>query len=149
MDASKILTFDHMIVVAATFAVVLLAVTLHYEALTLLSRKLARLARKPRRRILLLIFFNLILHVIQIWLFAVVYWILLLNPTFGHFVGTETITFFDHVYFSAVVFTTLGFGDIIPIGYIRFLVGTEALAGLVLITWSASFTFVEMQRYWK
>jgi hypothetical protein len=27
--------------------------------------------------------------------------------------------------------------------------GTEALAGLVLITWSASFTYLEMERYWR
>jgi hypothetical protein len=26
--------------------------------------------------------------------------------------------------------------------------GLQAVAGLVLITWSASFTFLEMQRYW-
>jgi hypothetical protein len=27
--------------------------------------------------------------------------------------------------------------------------GTEALTGFLLITWSASFTFLEMQRFWK
>lgn len=27
--------------------------------------------------------------------------------------------------------------------------GTEALAGLSLITWSASFTFLQMQRIWR
>ncbi|RZA02340.1 MAG: two pore domain potassium channel family protein, partial [Moraxellaceae bacterium] len=46
-------------------------------------------------------------------------------------------------------FTTLGLGDITPVGAIRFLAGTEALTGFVLVTWSASFTFVEMQRFWK
>ena len=57
--------------------------------------------------------------------------------------------FLDSVYFSAVCYTTLGLGDIVPSGAIRFLVGTEALTGFVLITWSASFTFVEMQRFWR
>jgi hypothetical protein len=55
----------------------------------------------------------------------------------------------DSVYFSAVCYTTLGLGDIVPTGAIRFLVGTESLTGFVLITWSASFTFVEMERYWR
>jgi len=55
----------------------------------------------------------------------------------------------DCVYFSAVCFTTLGLGDMFPIGAIRFMTGAEALCGLVLITWSGSFTFVEMQRFWK
>jgi hypothetical protein len=31
---------------------------------------------------------------------------------------------------------------------LRHLTGIEALTGLVLITWSASFLFLEMQRYW-
>jgi hypothetical protein len=30
---------------------------------------------------------------------------------------------------------------------VRFPTGTEALTGLVLITWSASFTFIEMQPF--
>jgi hypothetical protein len=38
---------------------------------------------------------------------------------------------------------------IFAIGAIRFLAGTEALTGFVLVTWSASFTFVEMQRFWR
>jgi hypothetical protein len=54
----------------------------------------------------------------------------------------------DQVYYSAVVYTTLGFGDVVPGGAIRFLTGVESVTGLVLITWSASFTFLEMQRYW-
>lgn len=44
---------------------------------------------------------------------------------------------------------TLGFGDIIPIGAAEILTGFEALIGLGFITWSASFTFLEMQRYWR
>jgi hypothetical protein len=56
---------------------------------------------------------------------------------------------FDAIYFSASVFTTLGFGDLSPVGPIRFVAGTEALTGLVLIGWSASFTYLEMQRYWS
>jgi len=27
--------------------------------------------------------------------------------------------------------------------------GTESLIGFLLITWSASFTFFEMERYWR
>jgi len=49
----------------------------------------------------------------------------------------------------AAVYTTVGFGDITPEGPMRILVCIEALAGLVLITWSASFTFLVMQGYWR
>jgi hypothetical protein len=56
---------------------------------------------------------------------------------------------FDVIYFSAITFTTVGFGDLSPVGPIRFLSGTEALTGFVLITWSASFTYLEMERFWR
>jgi hypothetical protein len=36
----------------------------------------------------------------------------------------------------------------VPVGPIRFLTGMEAVVGLTLITWSASFTFLKMQKYW-
>jgi hypothetical protein len=34
-------------------------------------------------------------------------------------------------------------------GNLRFLAGLEALLGFVLITWSASFLYFEMQKYWN
>jgi hypothetical protein len=55
----------------------------------------------------------------------------------------------DFVYFSAMTYTTVGFGDAVPIGPIRFLAGMEGLTGLAMITWSASYTFIEMQRDWR
>ena len=54
----------------------------------------------------------------------------------------------DAVYLSTTTYSTLGFGDLVPTGPIRFMVGTESLIGLLLITWSASFTYLEMRRYW-
>ncbi len=53
------------------------------------------------------------------------------------------------MYYSAMVYTTVGFGDQVPLGAIRMLTSAEALAGFALITWSASFTFLQMQRVWR
>jgi hypothetical protein len=55
----------------------------------------------------------------------------------------------DCVYFSFTTYTTIGFGDITPEGNLKYLTGLQALTGLVLITWTASFLFLEMQKYWK
>jgi hypothetical protein len=55
----------------------------------------------------------------------------------------------DGIYLAAMCYTTVGFGDVAPVGPIRFLAGTSALAGFVMITWSASFTFLEMDRFWR
>ena len=56
--------------------------------------------------------------------------------------------FADHFYFSIASYTTLGIGDILPHGSIRFVAGLEALNGLVLVAWSASFTYLIMERLW-
>lgn len=56
--------------------------------------------------------------------------------------------FADHFYFSIASYTTLGIGDILPHGNIRIVAGLEALNGLVLVAWSASFTYLIMERLW-
>ena len=67
----------------------------------------------------------------------------------GFIHGEHGITsLFDAVYFSATAYTTLGLGDLSPVGAIRMLAGMESVTGLLLITWSASFTYLEMSRLW-
>ena len=128
--------------------VVSLAVMIHYEFLYQLSKRINRMRIKPRLRIVVGVFGALIAHSIEVWLFALAYHLKLKSGLFGSFQGNFDGSLLDCVYFSFTSFTTLGFGDIEPIGNIRFLTGIESLTGLVLITWSASFLFFEMQRYW-
>lgn len=137
-------------VVLATISVVCLCVLVHYEGLTLLVKGLAkRHDHHPRRKVLHGIFGVLILHVIEIWLFGLTYWALLLWPETGHVASSTSANFLDSIYLSAMTYTTVGFGDLAPVGPIRFLAGTEALCGFVMITWSASFTYLEMERFWR
>jgi len=53
------------------------------------------------------------------------------------------------MYFSFSTFSTLGYGDLNPLDSFRFLAGLEALLGFILITWSASFLYLKMQKYWN
>ena len=136
------------IVVVATGAAVCLCVLLHYECLNWLSRHLAQLQRHRRRRVLFGIFGVLSVHIAEIWLFGSVYAVLSLWPAFGEVSGAAA-GFLDDVYVSAMTFTTVGAADVSVKGPLRFLAGTEALSGLVLIAWSASFTYLEMERFWR
>jgi 1-acyl-sn-glycerol-3-phosphate acyltransferase len=139
-----------LLVVIASIVVVVTCVVLHYEALSYLSGLLKRLISvRPRHRILLLIFSILFIHVIEIWIFGGTYFLLIQHEGSGALVASHAVEFLDSIYFSAVCFTTLGLGDVVPMGAVRFLAGSEALTGFVLVTWSASFAFVEMQRFWK
>jgi len=149
-SASEVLSSkEAWVAVLVTVLIVMVCITLHYEVFNGLSTFLVRLHTQPRSRILFLILGLMALHVFEIWIFAAGYFFLTAQPGLGSLSGAVDADFLEYVYYSSVVYTTLGFGDLIPHGNIRFLTGTEALMGLMLITWSASFTFLEMQKFWN
>jgi Ion channel len=128
---------------------VALAVLVHFEALNLLSVLIPRLNVRHRFRVLFGVFGALFAHVIEIWLFAFAYYFKVRSTYFGTLEGDFNNGLMDCSYFSFTTYTSLGFGDIKPTGDIRFLAGLEALTGLLLIAWTASFMFLEMQKLWK
>lgn len=137
------------LVVGATVVVVSLCVLLHYEALQWLSERLRRMAGRRRRRVLVGVYALVLIHVVEIWLFGVTLYVLMWVPGAGGITGMAHPLLLDAVYLSAASYTTVGFGDVAPLGPLRFLIGTESLVGLVLIGWSASFTYIEMEAFWR
>jgi hypothetical protein len=137
------------LVVIVTAITVALAVVVHYEGLRWLSSRLARLPAERRRKVLFGVYGVIVLHVAEIWLFGAAMWLLLGIPDAGHLMGAAEPGFLDTIYLSSVTFSTVGFGDLAPVGPLRFLCGTEALTGFILITWSASFLYLEMEEFWR
>ena len=129
--------------------VVAAAVLIHYKFLSRLTRYFPKMRLKHELRIVIGIFGALIAHTVEVWFFAMAYYFMHHHDNWGTLSGDFTGTFFDCVYFSFTVFSTLGFGDIEPEGNLRYLTGIESLTGLVLITWTASFLLLEMQRNWE
>lgn len=137
----------HLIAFAVSAVIVTVCVVLHYEALRFLSRTVGVHVHK-RIGVLVVMLGLLVAHVVEIIIFALGYRIMQLDAGLGYIAGLNENNFFDFIYFSSVVFTTVGFGDLVPTGAIRVLSATEGLVGLAMITWSASFTFLAMQRLW-
>lgn len=126
-----------------------MAILIHYEMLYRLSSILPHLTIRHRYRVVFGLFGAMIAHVIEVWLFAVGYYFLIQYEHYGDLSGAFDYSLWDCGYFSFTTYTSLGFGDIVPSGHVRFLVGLESLTGLVLITWTASFMFFEMQKFWN
>jgi len=144
-----VLDVSDVIVVLATLVVVVIVVMTHYEGLHFFTRWMARNTLKPRFRIVIMIYGLLILHAFEITMFGGAYWFLSQSPGFGTLVAQDMLSLWDCMYFSATVYSTLGFGDLVPTQSMRLLAGIESVTGLLLITWSASFTYLEMVRYWR
>ncbi|MGU3468133.1 potassium channel family protein [Methylobacterium sp. C33D] len=119
-----------------------------YETLRLTSEHLSELPVPPRIRILAVVLMSFVGHTVAVWIYAAAYWLLVLRLGVGAFAGVPVETFEDCLYFSVVAYTSLGFGDHFPTSHTRLLAGIEALNGLLLIGWSASFTYLAMERYW-
>ena len=138
---------DYLLATAVSVVLVALCISIHYEMLNLM----AKVVHRPERHrwiIMVMIMGLLFAHVVEIWLFGFGYLLAQEQLALGHITGTGD-GLFDYIYYSAMVYTTVGFGDQVPGGAIRMISSTEALAGLSLITWSASFTFLQMQRLWR
>lgn len=124
-------------------------VIIHFEVLNCLSVVLPKIPVTKRYRVLFGVFGGLVAHALEMWIFAIGYFLLLESGQFGSLDGAFNGTLLDCAYFSFTTYTSLGYGDIAPHGYLRYLAGLEALTGLVMITWTASFMFIEMQKFWS
>jgi len=127
---------------------VCLVVVMHNEVLMRMSTLLPRMHRSHHFRLTFAVLGCLTAHALQVWIFATAFYFMHHAEGWGHLAGNFSGTLLDAAYFSFTTFTTLGYGDIMALGPLRYLTGIEALTGFLLITWSASFLFLEMQRYW-
>ena len=138
-------------ITAAMTTTILVALTIlvHYEVLRLASVLIPEEGGgRLRGRVVLVVFACFIAHTIEVWMFALAYYLFVDVFALGSFGGVHHGGFEDNVYFSAVTYTSLGFGDVYPIDNVRLITGVEALVGLLMIGWSASFTYLAMEKFW-
>lgn len=140
----------HIVMIVVLSAVLIgTASWVHHEMLLRTAAFLPRLAIVPHRRTLITVFASMVAHLLQIGLYALAYWIAERGLQLGELKGALAGNAGDYIYFSAATFTTLGVGDITAEGPLRLMAGAQSLNGLILITWSASFTYLSMQEFWQ
>lgn len=132
----------------ANILVIATVVIIHYEFMYRFTLLMPKMNVRHRFRIVLGVFGALCAHAVEVWIFALSFFWMHHADGWGEFEGNFEGSLMDCVYFSFTTYTTLGFGDVVPHGELRYLTGLEALTGLVLITWTASFLYLEMTRYW-
>ncbi len=120
-----------------------------YEVLATLNARLPSFAIPNRSKLVAVIFATFAAHAIEVAVYGFAIYGLVQYFAVGLLNGPDGFSLANCLYFSAETFTSLGFGDITPTGEIRMLAGAEALNGLLLIGWSASYVYIAMERFWK
>lgn len=135
--------------IAITMGLVVACVLIHHEVLRFFHGRLPYATwLSPNVKVLAAILGALCSHVVQITVFGGAYFFLADDQLLGHLSGQFEDAFINYLYFSAETYTSLGLGDVYPLGWLRMLAGMEALTGLLMISWTASYTYLEMSRYW-
>jgi len=132
----------------ALLGVALLATCVIVQSLGMLVliRWLSRVRRVLESRstylrvaLLLRLFVGIVLlHLVQVGLWAVVFWRAHELP------NVETA-----LYFSLATYTTIGFGDVVVGPGWRVLAGIEGLTGILLVGWSTAFVFAVVNRMYE
>lgn len=139
-----------MFLIVITCLILLTVTTLiHYEALRLLTVKLPGVGIPPRTKLIAVIFGAFFAHSLEVILYGFTYYAFVHFFTLGTLRGAGDLSLLNCMYFSTETYTSLGFGDVIPGGPLRLIAGAETLNGLLLIGWSASYTYIAMERFWK
>ena len=130
-------------------ALFVLTTMIHYEVLRLLTAGLPALRIPARAKLVAVIFGTFFAHAVEIVLYAVAIYVLVRYLDAGTLGDVSALSLTQCLYFSAETYSSLGYGDIVPGGDLRLLAGAEVLNGLLLIGWSASYTYISMERFWR
>lgn len=145
---------DFIIMCAVGIFAITTTCLITYEILRFVWFLLPKLAFVTRLRVVLIFIPIFFIHILSIWFYAGLYFIIENYTTLGSLSGdimAASLTyesFIERLYFSASTYASLGLGDIFPTKNLRMLASAEVLNGLVLIGWTISFTYLTMEKFW-
>lgn len=125
-----------------------ITIAIHYEFMHVLGRALRKRRKFGRRAIVLAVMVLVIAHVLEVYLFAAAFFVGQNWFGIGSIQGEVSGVLSDYAYFSAVSYTSVGYGDVFAVGPLRIIAGLEALIGLLMIAWSGAFTVYFIQHRW-
>lgn len=137
-----------MLTALISLALIAASIAIHYEVLRQTSLRIAHLGIPTRMRIIVMLCAAMASHLLHALIYAQAYLWLERIGGFGTIDGDHAHDLADAFYFSITSYTTLGIGDLVPTGALRMISGTQALTGLVMVGWTASMTYLYMEKFW-
>ncbi len=143
--ACHIGAYGQPIILAIALAAALIGVctAMHYGALRFASQFVTP-SRHPGHCLAIAVAAIVLAHTSEALLYAAGFWVAVHELQIGDLVSSvsgngRALIFMDYYYFSLVNFTTLGRGDLMPDGHLRFMTAMAAFHGFLLITASGTF----------
>jgi hypothetical protein len=141
------------ITVLLTISILIATTAIHFESLRGLWRTVAKRGGNRRLKMLVALPAIIFVHLIEIGLYAGVYALAIGPLQLGHFAPLQlehftslrSINGLDLVYYASETYSALGYGDILPVGYLRLIASVSPLNGSLLLAWSGSFLFLLIQ----
>ena len=127
-----------------TVALVGMCVVLHAGVFRLLDNHVTHSHWAVWTKVIVGLLGTIMAHVLEVGAFALSYCMLARFGEFGRIEGDISHALQDYFYYSIATYSTLGYGDLVPVGPLRVMSGVEALLGLVLVAWTASYLFIVM-----
>lgn len=138
---------NFIIAACVSFGLISFCVAVFYEIMAHVWVLLTKLEGHPRTQIFVTVMSSFLAHTIAVWAFGLAYYGLSHWFNFGQLEGKIDHEVLDYIYFSVVSYSSLGLGDVYPVGGLQLLVGVEAITGLILIGWTITYTFIVTERY--
>lgn len=126
-------------------------ILIHYETMQWTALKLLpRIHFLPTRSLVLVgVLVCMIAHLVEVLMFGAVLYLMEGAVADLGTTGPERFGFLNYVNASVEAYTSLGYVRSDLSQPHRLISGAEALTGLVMIAWTASFTYLLMERYWR
>lgn len=110
---------------------------IHVEALKVLSR----CPLEGRFGLVGAVLFLLVVHLLEVGLFGSAFYGATKWLSIGSFAGEHSMSVIDYYYYAAETYSSLGYGDIYPVGEIRLLASVTPIVGILLLGWSSTFLY--------
>lgn len=123
------------------FILVLFLGIFHHYALRSLDRLKRNVGGAADLTLIVIFSGLLVIHTIEILIFAGIYAMLLPLEWTGSLDGSFTGSVNDFIYFSGINYATLGYTQIKTDGPIRLISMMQSLGGFMVLTWSATFVY--------
>ncbi len=132
----------HLIVSLAIAIIAVMTTTVfHYEAVHHLDIFSRRSRHQRHCRMILIIFCVIAIHITHIVFYAFLYKLAIGYLELGRITGLDVSDTSNLFYFAAETYSSLGQGDFLPTGSIRYISSISCLNGILLLAWSGSFLF--------